>query len=120
MVGPAADAGAVSAPARARIVPPAATMVAAVAHGARRVHQRARNAAYVLAIELLAAAQGVALRGGDIAAGTRAVQDAVRSSSAFLDQDRALSGDIETLGALVLRGEYNAHGRIDLAESAAS
>lgn len=37
--------------------------VSMATHGSRRVHRMARNAAYVVAIELLSAAQGVDLRG---------------------------------------------------------
>jgi histidine ammonia-lyase len=83
-------------------------------HASRRVHTMARNAAYVVAIELLSAAQGVDLRGGEIADGTRAVYNQVRKAAAFLDEDRVLAGEMEDITALILQGGFAPFGRIDL------
>jgi phenylalanine ammonia-lyase len=57
----------------------------------------------VVAITLLAAAQGIDLRGGsgDMAPGTRPIYNAIRSVSPFLDTDRPLDTEIEKLGSLI-------------------
>lgn len=88
--------------------------VSMATHASRRVHTMARNAAYVVAIELLSAAQGVDLRGGEIADGTRAVYNQVRKAAAFLDEDRVLAGEMEDITALILQGGFAPFGRIDL------
>jgi histidine ammonia-lyase len=65
------------------------------------------NTARVLAIESLAAAQGLEfhkpLQGG---LGVRMAYDFVRERSAKLDKDRALSEDIETLAESILSGQF--------------
>jgi phenylalanine ammonia-lyase len=57
----------------------------------------------VVAITLLAAAQGIDLRGGSVgmAPGTRPIYNAIRSVSPFLDTDRPLDNEIEQLGNLI-------------------
>lgn len=82
-------------------------------HAGTRLLPMARNAAYVVAIELLAAAQGSDMRsGGADAAKLKPVHELVRSRSAHLDQDRALAEDMELVAADVLGGAYLPHGRI--------
>ena len=74
---------------------------------ARKAGYVARNAAYVVAIELMAAAQGV-----DFHAPTRtseplhAAHGMIRSVVAHLDTDRAFSGDIAAVAALVEAGAF--------------
>jgi histidine ammonia-lyase len=63
------------------------------------------NSERALAIELLAAAQGVEfLAPLEPGAGARATHDAVRSLSPRLREDRPLSGDIETVAAAIRNG----------------
>jgi phenylalanine ammonia-lyase len=59
----------------------------------------------VVAITLLSTAQAVDLRqgGGQLGAGTRPIYRAVRSASPFVDEDRALGGDIEAVAQLIER-----------------
>ncbi|MGH3036328.1 MAG: histidine ammonia-lyase [Gaiellaceae bacterium] len=64
------------------------------------------NAERALAIELLAAAQGVEfLAPLEPGAGVRAAHDFVRSLSATLVEDRSLAGDIEAVALAVAGGE---------------
>ena len=66
---------------------------------------------YLAAIELLAAAQAVDLRGLQrhaLGRGTRAAYDAVRARVAVLDADRPLGPDIETIAALLHAGNLDA------------
>jgi histidine ammonia-lyase len=88
--------------------------VSMATHAARRVYPMARNTAYILAVELLSAAQGVDLRDAQTAAGTHAVYEAVRELSLFLEEDRALAEDIERVAALIMSGGFHPHGRVDL------
>ncbi len=63
------------------------------------------NTAYVVAIELLAAAQALDLRGGRPGKGVKAAYSVVRENVAFLEEDRPLYPDIEKLASLVKSGE---------------
>jgi histidine ammonia-lyase len=67
----------------------------------------ADNAAHIVAIELLAAGQGIELR-RPLATSQRleAALLEVRRYSAFVAEDRPLAGEIEALGAAVLRREF--------------
>jgi histidine ammonia-lyase len=66
------------------------------------------NAAYIVAIEMMSAAQGVDLRnGGHVAPALASAYEAVRSASAPLDQDRILAPDIEAVTEQVIAGAYN-------------
>jgi histidine ammonia-lyase len=69
-----------------------------------------QNTARVLAIETLAAAQGLEfhkpLQGG---LGVRAAYEFVRSNSPALDKDRALAADIEKMSSSILAGELRRH-----------
>lgn len=84
--------------------------VSMATHAARRLKEMGDNVAYIVAIELLAAAQGADLRGAQgLAEGTRHVYDRVRGISAYLSVDRALSNDIEGVAAFVRGGELDGH-----------
>jgi histidine ammonia-lyase len=65
------------------------------------------NAERVLAIELLAGAQGVEfLAPLEPGAGARAARDAVRSLSPRVTDDRSLAGDIEAVAAAIRNGGF--------------
>jgi histidine ammonia-lyase len=71
------------------------------------------NTERVLAVEALAAAQGLDLRSMDPAPGTDAARACVRTVSPQLDEDRSLSSDIDAVAALLSSGAV-----IDAAETA--
>lgn len=77
--------------------------VSMAAHGARRLSDIAQNVGHIVAIELMAAAQGIDLRRPLKTSPklTRAME-AVRARAAFLEDDRLLAPDIEALADLVL------------------
>jgi histidine ammonia-lyase len=73
----------------------------------------ADNLCYLAAIELLAAAQAVDLRGLDPAAlgrGANTAYDAVRKAVATLDEDRPIGPDIEAIERLVAAGAIGNRG----------
>ena len=73
----------------------------------------ADNLCYLAAIELLAAAQAVDLRGLDPVAlgrGAKAAYDAVRKAVATLDEDRPIGPDIEAIERLVAAGAIGNRG----------
>ncbi|HEX2236490.1 MAG TPA: histidine ammonia-lyase [Actinomycetota bacterium] len=75
------------------------------ATSARRAAAVVENARRVVAIELLAATQGLELRAPlEPAPGTRAAADEVRSVSSALHDDRSLAPDIEAVASLVAGG----------------
>ncbi len=81
--------------------------VSMATNGARRLTPMAANTGRILAIELLAAAQGVELRKGlKTSPALQAVWAAVRERAAFLDEDRALSAEIERIYALIRDGWF--------------
>lgn len=81
--------------------------VSMATNGARRLRPMAANSGRILAIELLAAAQGVELRGPlDTSPVLQRVLRAVRERAAFLDQDRALSKEIEQVYLMVSQGWF--------------
>ncbi len=83
--------------------------VSMAAHGARRLAEMAGNTARIVAIELLAAGQGIDLR-RPLATAPRLQQAmaVIRAEAAFLTSDRALSGDIEALAGRVQEGCFSA------------
>jgi histidine ammonia-lyase len=90
--------------------------VSMATHAGRRLLDMARNAGYVVAIELMAAAQGIDLRnGGEPAPAIQRSYDAVRARSAFLASDRALSEEIEALCTEILEGLFVAEAGVELA-----
>jgi histidine ammonia-lyase len=76
------------------------------AHAARRLHRMVANAAAIIGIELLTAAQGCDFhRGLRSSEPLEAVRGLVRAHIPPLTDDRYLHPDIEAAGALVRRGE---------------
>ncbi len=74
---------------------------------ALRLHRMAENTAGIVAIELLAAAQGVEFhRPRRSSAPLEAVLASVRTVSARFERDRPLSGDIQTLQKMILDGQF--------------
>lgn len=72
---------------------------------ARKAAQLATNSERAIAVEALAAAQGLSLRAPlEPAPGTRAALATIRSVSPELDEDRSLSADIEAVRTLVCDG----------------
>lgn len=79
--------------------------VSMAAHGARRLSPMARNAAAVVAIELLAAAQGCDFHEGlRSSAPLEAMRARLRSEVPTLDTDRYFAPDIEAAVAMVRSG----------------
>ncbi len=74
------------------------------AHAARKSLQVLRNSQQVLAIELVAACQGVDFGTGNLGVGTRAAHRAVRERVPRLDDDRVLSSDFAAALELVCSG----------------
>jgi histidine ammonia-lyase len=84
--------------------------VSMATHGARRLIQMARNAAHIVAIELVSGAQAVDLqRPLEPSRGTKPIYELVRSTSPFLAEDRILAPELQALGSLVLDGTFNPH-----------
>ena len=76
--------------------------VSMACHGARRLLPMAENLAGIVAIEAMAAAQGVDLRAPRrTSAPLRAAHDAIRARVAFLAEDRLLAPDIEAAREVV-------------------
>src|SRR5918999_1089998 len=76
------------------------------ATSARKASAILANTEHVIAIEALAAAQGLDLRAPlDPASGTAAARAAVRDVSDFLDEDRPLSDDIGGVRDLIAGGQ---------------
>jgi len=75
--------------------------------GARRLHEIAANVAAIVAIELLAAAQGIEMR-RPLKTSPRLlpVMAAIRKKAAFWDQDRAMAPDIEAVKGLIEMGTF--------------
>ncbi|MDF2780914.1 MAG: histidine ammonia-lyase [Geminicoccaceae bacterium] len=80
--------------------------VSMATYAARRLQEMAANAGHIVAIELLAAGQGIELRRPlESSPQLKAALAEVRRYSAFMAEDRPLAGEIEALGAAVLRRE---------------
>ncbi|MCI0431372.1 MAG: histidine ammonia-lyase [Rhodospirillales bacterium] len=81
--------------------------VSMATYAARRLTEMSRNAAAVVAVELLAAAQGVELR-KPLATSPKLlpVLRQVRARSAFLDRDRYIAPELEAVIELVLSGWF--------------
>jgi histidine ammonia-lyase len=82
------------------------------ANAARHLREIVWNTTRVLAIELLAGAQGIDLRLKNLGRGpemlghgTRAAYDRIRRDIPFLERDRILSTDIERMAGLISSGE---------------
>ena len=75
--------------------------------GARRLHDIAANVAAIIAIELLAAAQGVEMRRPlKTSLRLQPVMAAIRKKAAFWDRDRAMAPDIEAVKGLIEMGAF--------------
>jgi histidine ammonia-lyase len=75
---------------------------------ARRLAEMAGNTAVIVAIELLAAAQGVDLRRPlETSPALKAALAKVRARAAFLEADRYMAPDIEAVKHLVVSGAFN-------------
>jgi histidine ammonia-lyase len=75
--------------------------------GARRLHDIAGNVAAIIAIELLAAAQGVEMRRPlKTSPRLEPVLALIRTKAAFMDRDRAMAHDIESVKALIEQGAF--------------
>ena len=81
--------------------------VSMATYAARRLGTMAANTARIVAIELLAAAQGIDLRRPlkTSAVLTKAIA-LVRSDAAFWDRDRAFAPDLEAIRKRVERGDF--------------
>ena len=89
--------------------------VSMAAHGARRLLAMAENAAAVVAIELLAAAQGVDFRRPKATGAIlRDVMERVRAEVPFFEADRLMAPEIEAAKRLVASGWFR--GVVPLAE----
>jgi len=75
------------------------SMGAAAAHKAMQILE---NTEYIVAVELLCAAQAVEYRGPEkLGKGTRAVYDSVRTVVSALKEDKQLSGEIEKIRDMI-------------------
>lgn len=73
---------------------------------ARKAMEILRNVEYIVAIELLCAAQGIDLRGPEkLGKGTKAACSAIRERVPTLKGDRVMLRDIETVVELIRGGE---------------
>lgn len=93
--------------------------VSMACHGARRLGPMAENGGRIVAVELLAAAQGIDMRRPlKTSPALQAVHTALRQRVPFLDQDRPLAPDIEVAYAMVREGRLFDHlwpdGRLPL------
>jgi histidine ammonia-lyase len=81
--------------------------VSMATYAARRLADMARNAADIIAIELLAAAQGVEMRRplATSPALSRVLRE-IRNRAAFLDEDRSMAADIAAIRALIENGWF--------------
>jgi len=76
--------------------------------GARRLGDMAFNSATVIAIELLAAAQGIDLRMPEKTSSIlQKMQGKIREKAAYYDKDRYFAPDIEAVTTLVIKGDFS-------------
>lgn len=81
--------------------------VSMATHGARRLEDMAQNTAHIVAIELLAAAQGLDLRQPLVSSPElRKHLQLIRKSVPFLDNDRQMGKDIVLIQILILSGGF--------------
>ena len=84
--------------------------VSMATHGARRLALMADNAAHVVAIELLAACQGLDLHENNAipsSAPLQAVRSAIRAQIPVLDDDRLMSPDITRVKQMIIQGNLS-------------
>ena len=84
--------------------------VSMATHGARRLHDMLDNAQNIVAIELLAAAQGIEFhRPARSSAAIEEAIEAVRAISPPYTEDRSLAADIVAVAALINRGFFRGY-----------
>ena len=82
--------------------------VSMATYGARRLGEMAFNSATVIAIELLAAAQGIDFRAPNkTSSKLQPYHDKIRDHITHYDKDRYFSPDIEKATAMVLAGDFS-------------
>lgn len=82
--------------------------VSMATHGARRLIEMSKNLAAIVAIELLAAAQGIDFhRPLETSKKLEQTHRFVRKSVPHFDKDRLFAPDIEAIKRLILNGEFN-------------
>lgn len=82
--------------------------VSMATHSARRLHDMAENAANIVAVELLSAAQGVDFRTPlKTSEKLAAVHAMIREKVPHYEQDRVFTDEIETISAMILAGDFN-------------
>ena len=83
--------------------------VSMATYGARRTGEMARNAATVVGIELLAAAQGIDFHAPlRTSPALQVYHDRIRREVDFYDRDRNFAPDLEKITAMVLAGDFAA------------
>jgi histidine ammonia-lyase len=81
--------------------------VSMATHGARRLLNMVENTAYVIAIELLAATQGIELRRPlRTSASLEKIVTLIRQAVPHYSQDRLMNVDIETVKNMILNGAF--------------
>lgn len=80
--------------------------VSMATYAARRLHTMLDNVADIVAIELLAAVQGVEFRENRSSPALQDVMAAIREISPAYDADRSLSADIRRVAATIDSGDY--------------
>jgi histidine ammonia-lyase len=81
--------------------------VSMATYAARRLSEMTENAAHIVAIELLAAAQGIELRRPlNSSPRLEAARGEIRRFGPFVAEDRSLAGEISGLAAAILAGEF--------------
>ncbi len=80
--------------------------VSMATYAARRLHTMLDNVADIVAIELLAAAQGIEFRQNKSSEPLEDVIAAIREISPRYEEDRGLSSDIRRIAATIDNGEY--------------
>lgn len=69
---------------------------------ARRAYELFHNTVYIVAFELLCGAQAAEIRGSDqLSSATKELFRQVRSKVSYLDRDRSMTGDLESLASLI-------------------
>ena len=84
-------------------------------YAGRRLLPMTENTSAIVAVELLAACQGVDMRTPLVTSQPlRRVHAMVRECAAYWDRDRAFAPDLEAVKARVMRGDFAAFAPINL------
>lgn len=82
--------------------------VSMATYAARRLHNMLDNSIYIIAIELLAACQGLDFNKPlSTSRKLQAVHQFIRSKVPFYDQDRSMAEEIELIAKLIKSGDFN-------------